>query len=51
VRQHVAARIDNAADRLEQPEASTRDTVEAAFDLHQGEAIAQSEFGLGETSP
>jgi len=51
IRQHVADRIDNAADRLEKPGDSTRDTVEAAFDLHQGEAIAQSEFGIGETSP
>lgn len=46
VRQDVANRMDNALDRLEQPEASTHDTLSAAFDFHQGAEISATEFGL-----
>lgn len=44
----LADRIEQASERLQQPEASTRDTVAAAFDLHMGESLAASEYGVGE---
>lgn len=48
IRNNIADRIDNAADRLEKPGDSRRDSVEAAFDLHQSEAVAAETFGMGE---
>ena len=45
-RDALAVAIDNSLERLQQPDASTRDTVAAAFDYHAGAELAGSEFGV-----
>jgi len=48
VREQVAQGIEGAIERLQQPEASTRETLDAAWDMHTGSEIAADQFGIGD---
>lgn len=48
-RDALAQSIEGAAARLEQPDISTREALDAAYSLHVGEAHASEQFGIGDT--